>query len=327
MENKVLFAQIHKLVRLEKRIGVKVLECLFEIEKRKAYAELHYDGLYTFCIKELGFSDSEAYQRIQAMWALKKTPELKPMLEAGSITVSAINKVEAHFKNEERFTGVRIDREEKRTLYQSLQNQTVKQVSQTLAEMKGEAITHKLMLELDSETLKLWNRAKGLLAHQSRGNSVKALEIILKDWLEKNDPLLKEKHKSRRSVPWSTRNERVSSKVQIKTRHIPSAIRDAVWKRDQGKCSKCNSTHAIELDHVIPFALGGEHHANNLRLLCRSCNQYRARKTFGFGGLSQHHCQNELSMVLWVTTESLVFVSINGFSNSIFAKNSNNFLP
>lgn len=39
------------------------------------------------------------------------------------------------------------------------------------------------------------------------------------------------------------------------------------------KCLKCGRTDVkLELDHVIPLALGGEHSINNAQPLCRSCN-------------------------------------------------------
>ncbi len=39
---------------------------------------------------------------------------------------------------------------------------------------------------------------------------------------------------------------------------------------------KCESSHFLELDHLLAIALGGKTHADNLRLLCRSHNQLKA---------------------------------------------------
>jgi hypothetical protein len=74
-----------------------------------------------------------------------------------------------------------------------------------------------------------------------------------------------------------------------KSRYISAQIRREVWIRDNGKCSftdpktgkRCNSQHRLELDHVEPFALGGDHTLANLRLLCRNHNNWRAERTFG----------------------------------------------
>jgi hypothetical protein len=72
-----------------------------------------------------------------------------------------------------------------------------------------------------------------------------------------------------------------------RTRHIPAATRDRVMLRDKQRCtfksssgSKCNSTHNLQIDHIKPFALGGTHDAQNLRVLCAAHNRHAARKIF-----------------------------------------------
>ncbi|MCB0387142.1 MAG: HNH endonuclease, partial [Bdellovibrionales bacterium] len=42
----------------------------------------------------------------------------------------------------------------------------------------------------------------------------------------------------------------------------------------------CNSQYMLEIDHRFPFSLGGAHTPENLRLLCRVHNQYRAEMLF-----------------------------------------------
>lgn len=71
-------------------------------------------------------------------------------------------------------------------------------------------------------------------------------------------------------------------------RHVPSAVRDAVWERDGGQCTfvgtgghRCGSRDALELDHIEPVARGGQSTVANLRLMCRAHNQYVAEQTFG----------------------------------------------
>ena len=76
--------------------------------------------------------------------------------------------------------------------------------------------------------------------------------------------------------------------LRMTTRYIPQEIRRIVWKRDNGQCAyqsldgrKCGGKAFLELDHSHPFALGGKSTAENMQLLCRAHNQYRARQTFG----------------------------------------------
>ena len=66
-------------------------------------------------------------------------------------------------------------------------------------------------------------------------------------------------------------------------RAIPAAVRRQVWQRDGGRCSyvdqrtgrRCNSRHLIEIDHSLPYALGGGAEPRNLRLLCRAHHRHR----------------------------------------------------
>ncbi len=66
-------------------------------------------------------------------------------------------------------------------------------------------------------------------------------------------------------------------------RAIPAAVRRHVWQRDGGRCSyldrrtgrRCNSRHRIEIDHILPYALGGGADPANLRLLCRAHHRHR----------------------------------------------------
>ncbi len=66
-------------------------------------------------------------------------------------------------------------------------------------------------------------------------------------------------------------------------RAIPAAVKRQVWARDQGCCSyvdrasgrRCGSRHQVQIDHVLPFALGGGTEPENLRLLCVAHHRHR----------------------------------------------------
>ena len=69
---------------------------------------------------------------------------------------------------------------------------------------------------------------------------------------------------------------------------IPIELRRAVWARDGGCCAwiagdgtRCGSRWQLELDHIVPVALGGLSILANLRLLCRQHNLLHAEQVFG----------------------------------------------
>lgn len=62
-------------------------------------------------------------------------------------------------------------------------------------------------------------------------------------------------------------------------RIIPSAIKQEVWKRDQGKCVICGSRDELHFDHVLPFSKGGTSLSiANVQLLCMRHNLQKSAK-------------------------------------------------
>ena len=49
-----------------------------------------------------------------------------------------------------------------------------------------------------------------------------------------------------------------------------------VYRRDLRHCVNCGSEFALEIDHILPRSHGGLDQPENLRVLCRTCNQRAA---------------------------------------------------
>ena len=70
-----------------------------------------------------------------------------------------------------------------------------------------------------------------------------------------------------------------------KSRAIPAATKREVWQRDQRCCSyvdpqtkrRCRARHLLQIDHILPYALGGGAELDNLRLLCGAHHRHRHR--------------------------------------------------
>ena len=71
-----------------------------------------------------------------------------------------------------------------------------------------------------------------------------------------------------------------------RSRYIPAPVRREVWRRDGGCCSyfdphtgrRCGSRFLLELDHIVPIALGGSAEPGNLRLHCSAHHRFRHRE-------------------------------------------------
>jgi hypothetical protein len=85
----------------------------------------------------------------------------------------------------------------------------------------------------------------------------------------------------------STRRPRSSRPAVAQSRHIPSAVKRAVWARDEGRCAfvgaegRCAEQGCLEFHHVVPYASGGLATEQNLQLRCRAHNQFEAEAWFG----------------------------------------------
>ncbi len=60
------------------------------------------------------------------------------------------------------------------------------------------------------------------------------------------------------------------------TRHIPSAVKDAVMERDEARCVSCGSDRDVEFHHLIEVVDGGRHELANIELRCERCHRGHA---------------------------------------------------
>ena len=309
--------ELQKLLTEERKICVQILELLLEIERRKSYAELGYDGLYSFCIRELKFTESQAFQRIQAMRALKSTPEIKEKLKSGTMSVSTVAQVQVFLRQEaQQKDAPKRTREDRASLFTQFENKTSREVKTQIAELKGEKFKTKLNLELDEEAEQLWKSAREQTAHQSHSNELQCFKIVLSEWLEnKNAPFSRSKLAAktkasttavpRRNISWSTKpaftkpavslahtqpgsatqqpipTPSITQPTKAQVRYVPLATKREVFNRDQHQCKNCGSKYALTLEHIIPYAKNGTHHPKNLIVLCRNCNLHQGVKEFG----------------------------------------------
>lgn len=74
------------------------------------------------------------------------------------------------------------------------------------------------------------------------------------------------------------RFERFEKINPVYREQIPEEVRMYVWRRDNGRCVKCNSDKDLEFDHIIPVSEGGSNTERNIQLLCSRCNREKSNK-------------------------------------------------
>jgi len=136
----------------------------------------------------------------------------------------------------------------------------------------------------DAEFCELLERGRGLAAHRLPGGD---LLTLLKRGLEAYErELTKERFGGGRTRRGETSNP--DARLSRRSRHIPSAVANDVYVRDEGQCTfvsddgrRCTARCRLELDHVKPWALGGGPTVQNLRLRCSAHNLHHAEQCFG----------------------------------------------
>ncbi|WP_308377906.1 HNH endonuclease signature motif containing protein [Streptomyces sp. ISL-98] len=64
-------------------------------------------------------------------------------------------------------------------------------------------------------------------------------------------------------------------------------LRRIIRKSGRCNCARCGRhvlASGIDVDHVLPLALGGEDTDDNVQPLCRPCHRLKTREDFGAGG-------------------------------------------
>ncbi len=134
---------------------------------------------------------------------------------------------------------------------------------------------YKIQFTAGRETYEMLRRAQDLLRHVVPDGDPaviidRALTLLVKE-LE-------------RTKVGSSERPRAGRAVSPGARHVPAAVRRAIWQRDGGRCAfvgtqgRCSETGFLEYHHVVPFAEGGAATSENLELRCRSHNQYESQR-------------------------------------------------
>jgi 5-methylcytosine-specific restriction endonuclease McrA len=162
------------------------------------------------------------------------------------------------------------------------------------------------------EHVQLIERAKALLARTAPGKSLGELHLeamrLLVASLEKQKFATTEHSRRADGNPTPRENSHVTAPVSPgpppesgtpanehrRGRHIPAAVRRAVYERDGARCTyideggkRCQETHCLELHHRQPFGKRGAHTTANLTLHCRAHNALAAELDFGREHMAQ----------------------------------------
>ena len=132
---------------------------------------------------------------------------------------------------------------------------------------------YRIQLTITAETHEILRQVQNLLRHTNPTGDLaiivaRALSLLLED--------LQRTRLAQVSRP------RDPQQTASRSRHIPGAVRRAVWKRDRGRCTfigsegQCGERGLLEFHHMLPYADGGKATIDNIQLRCAAHNRYEA---------------------------------------------------
>ena len=330
-DQKVL-ASVRAAVEHERTATAHLLAALMELDTRRLYLQEGCSSLFTSCTQVLHLSEHAAYNRIETARAARRFPLILDLVESGAVSLTAVRLLAPQLTEENhRDLLGRARHRSKRDieiLLAALRPQpdvpsTIRKLPTAAAlqplddaapnpsvagglddgqgdfdaadahrppaapaEMKPMSPErYRVQFTVNRETYDTLRRAQDLLRHAVPNGDVavifeRALELLIV--------------RLERTKFGSTKHPKVFRNESPASRHVPAAIKRAVWERDSGRCAfkgtlgRCTETGFLEYHHLVPFAAGGLTCVENLELRCRAHNRHEAEQWFGERQPSKH---------------------------------------
>jgi 5-methylcytosine-specific restriction endonuclease McrA len=314
-------SRVDALVRQERHLTLQVLHHLIEIDRRKLYLPYGYSSLFTYCVRRLGYSESAALRRVRTARCIREHPDIGDLLESGDLTLSTVSKLTgvltADNKNRllsevrgksQREVGEVLSRYRP----ERAQPDRVRPVSVwtpslgdgckesyrrsggkklTTADANGMSLEQRYRIEFTAtrEFMRKLQTMKALLylRYPCGIGFAELFELTMDRYIDRNDPDKRLRRRRLKEEQKATQRSRARTRRK-RSRHIPVATRDDIRDRDGGRCTfvgsdgvRCDATKDLQIDHIRPFAQGGQTAVNNLRLLCGKHNRLEAERVYG----------------------------------------------
>jgi hypothetical protein len=319
LSDQELLAAVKVAAAREREATARLIALLTQLDARRLYLGEGCSSLFTYCTQVLHLSEHAAYGRIEAARAARKFSVVLDLLADGSVTLTAVTLLAPHLTPANHRDVLNAARHKsKRDLEQLVARlrpqpavpATVRRVPASkspkgpVAPPAVRSSVHddsalllappptarpgtvtplapehfKVQFTVSRDTHDKLRRAQDLLRHSiPNGDPAaifdRALTLLLTD-LE-------------RAKLAATARPRAARAASSGSRHIPAAVRRAVWKRDGGQCAfagthgRCNERGLLEFHHLQPYAAGGAAVFENLQLRCRAHNLLEAEQYFG----------------------------------------------
>jgi len=235
----------------EKDATLLLLEYLAEIERRRLFAERAYSSLFEFVVRELGYSESQASERISAMRLIREVIEVKDLIQTGDLTLTTASQIQRFLKTEKKVSGESISISEKLDLISECKNKSKTSVEKILIEkssippslpVEKERVISKELTELkflvSEEIIQKLRKLENLSENSKASIFEEGLDTLIAKAEFKN----KKKNEVKNKTAFKPSNNTEAQKVtrpaasEAHSRYIPKAVLAQVVNRSQNQC-------------------------------------------------------------------------------------------
>jgi 5-methylcytosine-specific restriction endonuclease McrA len=270
----------HRAAR-ERTATAELIRALIEFDRRRLYLGEGYPSLFAYCTGALHYSEYSAFNRIEVARAAARWPQLLARLEDGSLHLSGARLLAPHL------TADNVE-----AVLDSARHKSKRDIEEIAAHLAHRSVLmasgsgqYRLHLTISGAARDTLQQLQALMAHQVRNGDV---AVIVEQALALLLAKVQRKRQAATARPRSTPpNASAPPATSGSSRHIPAAVRRAVWRRDDSRCAfvgaqgRCAERRGLELHHVVPFAAGGTATLANIQLRCRAHNMYEAETYLG----------------------------------------------
>ncbi len=139
LSNDNLITAVRSLVKEERRITREILDHINEVARRRLYADLGFSSIFDWLVRDLGYSESAAYRRMQAARVLQAVPEAAEKLESGALGLTVLSKVQTLIRADEKRTGQKMSIQEKSEVLSKVESCSGREAEHRLAQHFPEA--------------------------------------------------------------------------------------------------------------------------------------------------------------------------------------------
>ena len=305
LTDKQLHQNLLRLKSTESHIIAEIISHLEEVYRRRLFADYKCSSIYDYCIRILGYSNGEAHRKISACKLASQFHGVKESIAKGELSLSNAASVQVFLnqskkaqKNAGSSREASIQRAHARKDFNPMAViERVKNKSSRECETELEKIARENQLEVHGNRPSKWSVGdKLLLKVYLDRDKLELLKSRLQVNCEQELLQLLMEEKLNATEPRTNIKPRVRLNASQNPRSIAPAKRALLMKRAHKKCENCGSKQYLQIDHKMSVALGGSNDIENLRVLCRSCNQRAAIDQLGLAKMSPFLTGSESSI-------------------------------